>query len=144
MNIDLKTWVMTALFIIFIFLYILVLTGKLESLREREMIMHLEPIIFVLIGYYFGRSPAQQNEKLLKDEVARQTNRADAAQSAKERAQQVSESLEEKIRNAQTVLSNITLDASPKSSAEDKSINGASKERSLRNSITTTISILKS
>ncbi|HEX9959603.1 MAG TPA: hypothetical protein VGB00_01555 [Pyrinomonadaceae bacterium] len=135
---------MAALFIIFIFLYILVLAGKLESLREREMVMHLEPIIFVLIGYYFGRSPAQQNEKLFRDEITRQTNRADAAQSAKERAQQVSESLEEKIKNAKTVLSGIASDGSAKFSGEEHSANGASKEQSLRNSITTTISILKS
>jgi hypothetical protein len=144
MNIDLKTWVMGALFVIFIFLYILMLAGKLESLREREMVMHLEPIIFVLIGYYFGRSPAQQNEKLFKEEILRQTSRADAAQSAKERAQQASESLEEKIRNAKAVLSNITFDAAAKSSGEDYQANGALKEHSLRNSITATISILKS
>ena len=104
MNVDLKSWVMIALTFIFIILYILALTGRLESLKEWEMVTRLEPVIFVIIGYYFGRLPAQQNEKTLKDEISRQTNRADAAQNAKEQALQVREGLEEKVKNAKVVL----------------------------------------
>jgi len=47
------------------------------------MIARIEPIIFVIVGYYFGRLPSQQNEKALKEEISRQTQRADAAQHAK-------------------------------------------------------------
>ena len=101
---DLKNWVMIILTFIFVLLYILALTGVLESLKEWEMVTRLEPIIFVVAGFYFGRLPAQQNEKTLRDEIYRQTNRADAAQYAKEQAQQVRESLEEKIKNAKLVL----------------------------------------
>jgi len=104
MNVDLKSWVMIALTFIFILLYILALTGRLESLKEWEMVTRLEPVIFVIIGYYFGRLPAQQTEKTLKDEISRQTNRADAAQNAKEQAQQIREGLEEKVKNAKVVL----------------------------------------
>ena len=68
------------------------------------MITRLEPIIFVIIGYYFGRLPAQQNEKTLKDEIGRQTQKADAAQHAKEQAQQTREALEEKIKNVSAAL----------------------------------------
>jgi len=66
--------------------------------------MRLEPIIFVLIGYHFGRMPGQQNERSLRLEINRQTQRADAAQSAKEQALQSNEALEEKIRNVRTAL----------------------------------------
>jgi hypothetical protein len=43
------------------------------------LVLRLEPIIFVIIGYYFGRLPGQQNEKTLKQEIGRQTLRAAAA-----------------------------------------------------------------
>jgi hypothetical protein len=68
------------------------------------MLTRLEPIIFVIIGYYFGRLPAQQNEKTLKNEINRQTQKADAAQHAKEKALQECEMLEEKIKNTKAVL----------------------------------------
>lgn len=114
MNIDLKGWVMVALTVIFVVLYILALTGRLESPQQWEMVTRLEPIIFVIIGYYFGRLPAQQNEKTLKEEINRQTNRADAAQHAKEQAQQVREALEEKVKNVKTVLASPSMQASVK------------------------------
>jgi hypothetical protein len=68
------------------------------------MVMRLEPIIFVIIGYYFGRLPAQQNERTLKDEINRQTQRADASQSVKEQALQSREALEERIKNVKAAL----------------------------------------
>ena len=68
------------------------------------MVSRLEPIIFVIIGYYFGRLPSQQNESTLKDEINRQTQKADAAQHAKEQAQQARESLEEKMKNVRAAL----------------------------------------
>jgi hypothetical protein len=64
----------------------------------------LEPVIFVIIGYYFGRLPAQQTEKTLKEEINRQTQKADDAQHVKERAQQTREALEEKVKNVRAAL----------------------------------------
>src|ERR1044071_7095086 len=68
------------------------------------MVMRLEPIIFAIIGYYFGRLPGQQNERTLKQEINRQTQRADASQSVKEQALQSNEALEEKIKNVKATL----------------------------------------
>jgi hypothetical protein len=100
----LKNWIMVVLTLIFVVLYGAALIGWLKPLADEKMVMRLEPIIFVIVGYYFGRLPAQQNEKTLKQEINRQTQRADASQSAKEQALQSGEALEEKIKNVKAAL----------------------------------------
>ena len=101
---SLKNWIMVVLTLIFIALYGAALIGWLKPLADDKMVMRLEPIIFVIIGYYFGRLPSQANENTLKGEINRQTQRADAAQSAKEQALQLTEALEEKIKNVRAAL----------------------------------------
>jgi len=101
----LKNWIMVVLTLVFITLYGAALTGILKPLADEKMVLRLEPIIFVIVGYYFGRLPGQQNERTLKQEINRQTQRADAAQSAKEQAQQSNEALEEKMKNVKATLS---------------------------------------
>jgi len=96
---------MVVLTLVFISLYGAALLGWLKPLADEKMVLRLEPIIFVIIGYYFGRLPAQQNEKTLNQEISRQTQRADAAQSAKEQALQTGEALEEKVKNVKAALS---------------------------------------
>jgi len=105
----LKEWVMVLLTMAFVALYGLALVGKLKPLADLTMVSRLEPIIFVIIGYYFGRLPAQQNEQILKEEIGRQTKRADAAQQARETALQSREALDEKLKNALTALSSSPL-----------------------------------
>ena len=105
----LKEWVMVLLTMAFVGLYGLALVGKLKPLADLTMVSRLEPIIFVIIGYYFGRLPAQQNEHTLKEEIDRQTKRADAAQQARETALQSREALDEKVKNARTALSSSPL-----------------------------------
>jgi hypothetical protein len=100
----LKSWVMVVLTLIFVALYGAALFGWLRPLTDDKMVMRLEPIIFAIIGYYFGRLPGQHNERTLKQEINRQTQRADASQSAKEQALQSSEALEEKVKNVRSAL----------------------------------------
>jgi hypothetical protein len=95
---------MVVLTLVFIGLYGAALIGWLKPLTDDKMVLRLEPIIFVIIGYYFGRLPGQQNERNLKQEINRQTQRADASQSAKEHALQTNEALEEKIKNVKATL----------------------------------------
>ena len=100
----LKSWIMLFLTVAFVILYALALTGKLRPLPDVSLVSRLEPIIFVIIGYYFGRIPGQQNENALKAEITRQTQRADAAQHLKEQVLQSREALEEKLKNVKAVL----------------------------------------
>ena len=101
-----KNWVMVLLTLVFVVLYGLALLGKLRPLSDSSMVMRLEPFVFVIIGYYFGRLPGEENEQTLKDELGRQARRADAAQQATEAAVQSREALDEKIKNARTALDN--------------------------------------
>ncbi len=101
----LKNWTMVVLTLVFVALYAAALFGWLKPLTDDKMVMRLEPIIFAIIGYYFGRLPGQQNERTLKQEINRQTQRADASQSSKEQALQSNEALEEKIKNVKHTLS---------------------------------------
>lgn len=100
----LKSWIMLFLTLAFVILYALALTGKLRPLPDVSLVSRLEPIIFVIIGYYFGRIPGQQNEGALKAEITRQTQRADAAQHIKEQVLQSREALEEKLKSVKAVL----------------------------------------
>ena len=100
----LKTWGMVFMTLIFIVLYGLALIGRLKPMLDISVVSRLEPIIFVLLGYYFGRLPCHQNEGVLKNEIDRQTKRADAAHQARETALQSREALDEKLKNVHTVL----------------------------------------
>lgn len=132
-----KNWLMVLLTIGFVVLYGLALLGKLRPLADASMVTRLEPIIFVIIGYYFGRLPGQQNEQTLKDEINRQTQRADAAQHAKETALQSREALDEKVKNARTAL----VAEAPAFAKGAASFDGIQKDRG---SVTAAFNILSS
>jgi len=102
--VTIRNWLMVLLTLLFVFLYAAAFSGNLDPLKDNTMLLRFEPIIFLFIGYYFGQLPARQSEKTLKDEITRQTQKADAAQYAKEKVQQERETLEEKIKNARTAL----------------------------------------
>lgn len=141
----LKGWTMVVLTFAFVLLYGSALLGWLKPLSDVSMITRLEPIIFVIIGYYFGRLPAQQNEKTLKDEIGRQTQKADAAQHAKEQAQQSREAVEEKIKNVSAALTSSAPNISAAKFAEDIHKTGAPiNDEGLRYSVGAALRILNS
>lgn len=137
----LKNWMMVVLTLVFVALYAAALLGWLRPLTDDKMVMRLEPIIFAIIGYYFGRIPGQQNEKTLKQEINRQTQRADASQSAKEQALQSSEALEEKIKNVKA-----TLGSDPPGSATsgEFKLSATVKDVDLRHVVNVALRILSS
>lgn len=138
-----RSWVMVTLTLIFVFLYASALTGWLKPLADERMIARLEPVIFVIIGYYFGRLPAQANEHTLKGEIARQTKKADAAQNAKEQAQRTAEALEEKVKNARAALAPAAHSGDHRSLAEAAGA-AAPGGDALRYSVNAALSVLKS
>ena len=99
--------------LVFVLLYAAAYAGKFDPLKDNTMLLRLEPLIFIFIGYCFGRIPARQCEQFLKDEITRQTQKADAAQYAKEKAQNERETLEEKIRNTRTSLKSDSANETP-------------------------------
>lgn len=104
---------MVVLTVVFVLLYAAAFTGKFDPLKDNTMLLHLEPIIFIIIGFYLGRFPARQNEATLKEEITRQNQKADAAQYSKEKAQQEREQLEERLKNVKTALKSILSRETP-------------------------------
>lgn len=103
----LRNYAMVGLTLVFVFLYAAAFSGKLDPLKDNSMLLRFEPVIFLLIGFYFGGLPERRSQRTFKEEVARQTQKADAAQYVKEKVQQEREMLEEKIRNAKTAFKTI-------------------------------------
>jgi hypothetical protein len=131
--------------LVFVLLYGAALVGWLKPLTDEKMVLRLEPIIFVIIGYYFGRLPGQQNEKTLKDEMGRQTQKADAAQHAKEQALQSREAVEEKLKNVNAALTSGAPNLAAGASAESHGKAGIPIiEDGLRHSAAIALKILNS
>jgi hypothetical protein len=117
----LKGWAMPALSFGFFLLYGAVLAGFVKPPENDRLVGRLEPLIFVIVGYSFGRLPSQQNERTLKEEIHRQTQRADAAYHAREQSQQSRDALEEKLRNVRAALT------TPSRGAGDTKAEGAGR-----------------
>lgn len=143
-----KNWLMIALTIAFMGIYAAALFGFIRPIQREgyeRLVSHLEPIIFVLIGYYFGGLPGWRNERLLKEEITWQRQKADAAQHAKEQSQQIRESLEEKVKNARTTLaSSAQTWAGGDKAGKPGVITALSGENALKQAVTTALNILSS
>lgn len=140
-----KSWGMVILTLIFVVLYTVALLGWLKPLSDVTMVMRLEPIIFVIIGYYFGRLPSQENEETLKEEISRQSKRADASQSSREQTRQEREAIEERLKNVKTILMPTAYRENSKSRTDTtlKSYEETSLQ-ALQQSVKTAVNILNS
>jgi flagellar biosynthesis component FlhA len=114
---EVRTWMMAALTIVFVLLYVLALVGKVPDANEVAL-GHVAPIVAVIIGYYFGRVPAEKHQKDLKEQIEREATKAKEeekkASAAKEaEVQQAVErrAADEKIMAARAALS--TAEISP-------------------------------
>lgn len=103
----LRDSIMIVFTLIFILLYAAAFMGKFDPLKDNTILLHLEPVIFIFIGYYCGRIPSRRSEEVLKAEIRRQTQKCEAAQYSKEKAQQEREMLEERLKNTKTTLKSI-------------------------------------
>jgi hypothetical protein len=140
-----RTWFMIALATVFVLLYSAALLGWIKPLADERIVARLEPIIFVIIGYYFGRLPAQQNEQTLKSEISRQTQKSDAAQHSKEQAQQSREALEEKLKNVRvTLASSATATAAKSLAVKSDEAAASAADVEIRQAVKAALGILNS
>lgn len=98
---SLKTWTMAIITLVFVTLYALSIAGRGVP---SDAIGQLQPIVFVIIGYYFGRLPSRQVEGTLKEQVHIHANNATAARNAERKAEVERGVFEEKIKNTRTIL----------------------------------------
>jgi hypothetical protein len=86
MNKDVRTWVMVALTAVFVVLYTAALLGWISASTDDKLLLRLEPILFAIIGYYFGREPSVRTENRLGAEADEERKRRNEAENA-EKAQ---------------------------------------------------------
>jgi len=125
----LRSWIMILLTLALVLLYVAALIGWIKPLVDEKMALRLEPIIFVIIGYCFGRLPAQQNEQTLKEEINRHAQKVDAVQHAKEKALEALAALEEKVKNVTAAVAPVAsrkqLDERSGTPRADDKLNGS-------------------
>lgn len=76
-----KTTVIVTLTVVFVGLYIAAMFGWTSWKPDGAAIPLLQPVVYVIIGYYFGRIPAEATERKLRSDVetnAQKANKADA------------------------------------------------------------------
>jgi hypothetical protein len=61
-----KDWIVVLLTAVFVLLYGLAFAGVLQPLDNDKLVGQVAPIISVIIGYYFGRLPADKTEQNLQ------------------------------------------------------------------------------
>jgi hypothetical protein len=135
----LRGWIMVFLTLTLVLLYAAALLGWFKPLADEKIAVRLEPIVFVVVGYCFGRLPSQQNEQTLKEEIDRHAQKVDAVQAAKEQALQTLAALEEKVKNVRAAVAPV---ASGKQSDEHSGTQGADDK--LKGSLAAAVEILNS
>lgn len=123
-----RSWIMVGLTLVLVLLYAAVLLGWFKPFADEKMALRLEPAIFVIVGYCFGRLPAQQNERALKEEINRHAQKVDATQHAKEQVLQTLAALEEKVKNVTAAVSPVAFRKYPDRSGTqgtDDKLNGS-------------------
>jgi hypothetical protein len=98
---------MVGLTFIFVGLYFAALVGWLPPLADEKLVTRLEPIIFVIVGYYFGRLPGEQNEAALKQEINRQATNTDEAHKKLEQANETESAQRAKTQESEQRLKDV-------------------------------------
>jgi hypothetical protein len=101
-----KSVLMALLTIVFLALYIGALFGLIPGPNHPDLptLGRIESIIFVIIGYYFGRLPSQANEAVLKSEIDRHADKTDQAEKDKSVALQDKAAFQQKMHSAVALL----------------------------------------
>jgi flagellar biosynthesis protein FliQ len=112
---NLRNGVMVILTFIFVAVYIGALLGLIPGTAKQDpqTLSRIETILFVIIGYYFGRLPVAATEKTLKDQIQHQTGKAETAEQAKTEALQEKQGLQEKLKNTRATLTTAIPEAAP-------------------------------
>lgn len=93
-----KKTIIVALTIVFTGLYVIAILGRWKWNSDKEAIQLLQPIVYVIIGYFFGRMPSEATERSLRS-------------AAEEKAQQASDA-HAKLRSVRAVLAQAPAAAS--------------------------------
>jgi hypothetical protein len=145
-----RSWMMIVLTLVFVAIYVGALLGLIPGSNKTDAptLSRIESIVFVIIGYYFGRLPAQATEQTLKGEINRQAQKADVAEQVKTTALQEKQGLQEKVKNAKAALASaVPVPVAPAPEAFTVHLRKALPESSpdaLRQSVLAAVNVLDS
>jgi len=144
MNEDIRTWIMVLLTLVFVGLYTLALLGGLSAPTDDKLLLRLEPILFAIIGYYFGREPSVRTENRLSSEVSEERKRRSAAESAEKDQAVKTARAEQTITSTLDALSSSTPAASTVDLAQMLSSDTSVDDKSTRRAAAAAAKILAS
>jgi hypothetical protein len=138
----LKKGTIAVLTLIFVALYVAGIIGvwRGDSAANSKAITLLQPIVYVIIGYYFGRMPAEKTEKALKEQADKKDQEAGAAKAEAARSST-------KLRATKSVLEKAVgqTDAAPPTGfAQTLSTTRASNEDALKITIAQALNVIDS
>lgn len=101
-----KGWVMVFLSLVFLLLYVLALFSLIPDLTDGKvkLLTHLEAVLFVIIGYYFGRVPGEQNEKTLRGQLSHEKQDAALERQGRATAENETATLRTKLTDVRATL----------------------------------------
>jgi hypothetical protein len=109
---------------IFIALYVVGIYGVWngDTAANAKAITLLQPIVYVIIGYYFGRLPSEKTEKQLKDQADEKGKQADDAKATATVATT-------KLRTVKTLLSGAAASTgTPEADGFAKNLSGVPRD----------------
>lgn len=99
----LRSWTILFLMLAFVTLYALVLIGILRPVTDITVITRIEPIVFIVIGFLFGRLPAGCPRQSPENENARHSTRVDTAQDCANKLETGGKGFDEKLASVRAV-----------------------------------------
>jgi hypothetical protein len=138
----LKKGTIAVLTLIFVALYVAGIIGvwRGDSAVNSKAITLLQPIVYVIIGYYFGRMPAEKTENALKEQADKKDKEAGAANTEAARSST-------KLQATKSVLEKAvghTGVAPPSGFAQTLSTTKASNEDALKITIVQALNVIDS
>ena len=82
-----RTVMVLSISVLFVLLYVGALLGWAGLAPNKEALGYIQPVVWVIIGYYFGRVPGERNESRLKERADKSDAAANAARRAASSAQ---------------------------------------------------------
>lgn len=99
-----RTAMVVSISILFVLLYVGALLGWAGLAPNEQALRYIQPVVWVIIGYYFGRVPGERTESRLKEQADKSEAAADAAQKAAGKAKVRLTATEEKLAAVRNVL----------------------------------------
>lgn len=132
-----KKTIIVVLTVVFVALYVTAIVGTSKWDSDTMAIQLLQPIVYVIIGYFFGRMPSEPTEKALRKDAQEKGKQAD---DAKAEASQVST----KLKSVRAILSGAAGGDAPQAKGFAQTLSGtrATSEDALKITVSHALNVI--